>query len=194
MGNDHGSHWIMNSRVNLRGGTAEVDPIISGLAIPYDKWTRINTKDGGMYLERIQRGALKDTLATGGDIYCAVDHNENAILGDTRSNLTLYDRDDGLHFELKANNQRARQMVDGIRSGFFDKCSFMFRKLDWKDEEQAGLIWRTINKIELYEISLLNDPAYVQTNAEVKGSGGSDYRGSGSLRRTMASIPGIQFR
>lgn len=145
-------------------------------------------------LQELEKSIEEDQETLDTYINCTVEHKDTETLGDTRSNLVLHARTDGLHFELKANNQRAQNIAEGIRLGFFNKCSFMFRKTDWIDEDRFGTIWRTIKKVELYEICVLNDPAYEQTTAQVQGDGGSVNRGFGSDRRTMAGVPGIQFR
>ncbi|MHA6481299.1 HK97 family phage prohead protease [Paenibacillus sp. strain BS8-2] len=173
---------LYNSPLNVRAVGS--DNVISGLAVPYGVWTRIQTEKGETFMERIQRGALKETLAAGHNITCLVNHEARALLGDTQSNLKLFDREDGLHFELSANNDRAMRMIDGVRTGFFDKCSFLFKKSDWNDEQLGGMTWRTIKVMELYEISLVDSPAYKSTTASAGDIG---------PMRTTRGVEGVRY-
>ncbi|GBF78264.1 putative peptidase [Paenibacillus sp. 598K] len=175
---------LYNSSLSIRNASGE--NVISGLAIPYNVWTRINTVKGETFMERIQRGALKETLLADHKIECLVRHQAEHHLGDTRSNLKLFHREDGLYFELVADNDRALHLIDGVRTGFFNKCSFSFSKQDWVDEQLGGMTWRTIKSMELYEISLVDSPAYKSTKAGTGDASAND-------NTTMRNIEGIKF-
>jgi len=148
-------------------------------------------ESGEVFLERIERGALIDTLAANGIVKCTVNHDESQMLGDTRSNMKLRDEPDGLHFELTVDNDRATEMIEGIRQGYFNHCSFTFTKIDFSDEVRGGMLWRTVKKLELHEVCLTDSPAYTQTNAE---AGCSDNRGLGKgVRMARLSGDNIQY-
>lgn len=187
-------NYRFQSGVSIRGAEGEAQKI-TGMAIPYDQWTTIRTQDG-LFLEKIQRGALTETLAKGNVIDMHVNHERRTMIGSTSTNLTLFDRPDGLYFELIADNEKAFRMIDGVRTGFFDKCSFEFRKTDWLDEDLGGFIFRTIKKMELYEISLVDDPAYKQTSARTNGmaAGGDSIRTAMALNRTEFATKGYEMR
>lgn len=190
MSSKKGYEWRSpDMSVVYRNSDSELS-VISGLAVPYDTWTRIHTKQGEMFMERIQRGALKNTLAAGHEIKCLVMHEQRELLGSTRSNLSLIEHKDGLYFELHVNNEKAERMVEGVRTGFFNNCSFEFKKTDWSDEQLGGMTWRTIKAMELYEISLVDSPAYRQTSAHIQGVDVAVLRaiGIGSARACNADI------
>jgi len=164
-----------NSNINVqRSGDVLT---ITALAVPYGKWGRVREKSGTVFMERIERGALKTTLASGEKIICTVNHDYDSPLADTRSGLILKDEPDGLHFDLRAGNDRVVQVIDGVRKGFFNHCSFTFRKTDWKDEIIGGVTWRKIFSMELFEVCLTDTPVYRQSTAQSQG--GTGYRGSG---------------
>lgn len=191
MGNINESRIIQGGMLSVRGSRTN-DSKISGLAIPYNTYTKVITRDG-FFFERIARGALKQTISDGHVIGCLVGHDEDSFLGDTRKNLVLHDREDGLYFELTLENERAMKMAEGVRRGFFDKCSFEFRKVDFKDEILGGMKWRTIHQLELFEISLVDRPAYRQTSAIVDNGLDVGYRGLGISVAATARDGVIQY-
>lgn len=142
---------------------------IEGIAAVYDEFTQLYDWWGDTFYERIQKGALKDTLADGHDIFALKNHNWSDILGRTGANLTLSEQEKGLFFELKPNNSTlGRDILEDVRSGLIKGCSIGFRILDQYWEERDGDWFRTITKIELHEITLTPIPAYTSTTAEVR--------------------------
>jgi HK97 family phage prohead protease len=142
---------------------------ITGLAAVYDEFTPLTDWWGDTFYERIEKGALKDTLADGHDIFALKNHNWNDVLGRTGANLVLENRDDGLYFELTPNNSTlGRDMLEDVRSGLIKGCSIGFRIVDQYWEERDGDWFRTITKLELREITLTPIPAYTSTTAEVR--------------------------
>ncbi len=142
---------------------------IVGYAAVYDQFVQLMDWWGETFHERIQKGAIRDSLAAGHDIFALKNHDWNAILGRTGANLTLEDRENGLYFELKPNNSTlGRDILEDVRSGLIKGCSIGFRILDEEWEERDGEWFRTIKKLELREITLTPIPAYVSTSAEVR--------------------------
>lgn len=142
---------------------------ITGFAAVYDEFTEIRDLWGDTFHERIVKGAFKDTLSDGHDIFALHNHNWNKVIGRTGANLVLEDRENGLYFDLVPNQTSlGRDMLEDVRSGLIKGCSFGFRIVDQDWEERDGTWFRTINKAELSEITLTPIPAYSQTNAEVR--------------------------
>lgn len=142
---------------------------INGIAVVYDEFTKIRDFWGDEFYERIEKGALKDTLADGHDIFALKNHNWDAILGRTGANLTLSDESDGLHFELIPNNStQGRDILEDVRSKLIKACSFGFRIIDQSWDFRENAYFRTIHKLELREITLTPIPAYASTTAEVR--------------------------
>jgi len=142
---------------------------IDGFAAVYDEYTEIMDWWGDSFQERIQRGALTDTLGDGHDIFALKNHNWNEVLGRTGANLVLTDRENGLFFDLTPNQSTlGRDIVEDVRSGLIKGCSIGFRILEQLWEERDDTWFRTITKIELREITLTPIPAYTSTTAEVR--------------------------
>ncbi|MBN2909149.1 HK97 family phage prohead protease [Polycladomyces sp. WAk] len=161
---------------------------ITGLAAVYDEFTPLVDWWGDTFYERIQKGAMKDTLADGHDIFALKNHDWSAILGRTGANLTLSDTENGLFFELTPNNSTlGRDILEDVRSGLIRGCSIGFRILDQYWEERDGDWFRTITKLELREITLTPIPAYTSTSAEVRSLTPDTVKKGGEMPEISAS-------
>jgi uncharacterized protein len=148
---------------------ADTDPKITGRAAVYGEFQLLMDMWGDHFYERIQQGALTETLAGDHDIFALKNHNWNEILGRTGTNLTLSDQENGLYFELVPNQSTlGRDILEDVRSGLIQGCSIGFRIVDQEWEEQKGAWFRTITELELREITLTPIPAYTSTSAEVR--------------------------
>lgn len=144
---------------------------IEGRAVVYDQFTELMDWWGQRFYERIESGALTETLADGHDIFALKNHDWSIVLGRTGANLVLKNQDTGLYFDLTPNSSSAgRDMLEDVRSGLIKGCSFGFRIAEdgqyW--EEKDGDWFRTITKLSLREITLTPIPAYTATTAEVR--------------------------
>lgn len=156
-------------QIDTRAQGSDKEPEITGRAAVYDAFTPLRDLWGDTFHERIQKGALTKTLNDGHDIFALHNHNWNEVLGRTAANLTLTDGEEGLDFELKPNNTTAgRDALENVRSGLISGCSIGFRIVDQDWEERDGVFFRTINEMELLEITLTPIPAYTATRAEVR--------------------------
>lgn len=169
--------------VRTMNGSAETSAmVIAGLAVPYDKWTRILPKSGERFMERIQRGAMEDTLSDGHEVHILLDHNEDLLLGSTRTGLRLIDKPDGLHYEftVDSGSELGKRAFDEVQSGLIQKCSIAFKPVveRWDDNWYgADIRSRTLTKTKLVEISLVSNPAYSSTSAKAIASFGQRSNG-----------------
>lgn len=142
---------------------------ITGYAAVYDQWTEIADWWGDTFQERIAPGAMAETLADGHTILALRNHDWNEYFGKKDVNLTLEERQDGLYFECTPiDNAAGRDALAEVESGLVSGCSFGFRIKDQVWEEKDGAWFRTITKLDLYEITLTPIPAYAQTTAELR--------------------------
>jgi hypothetical protein len=91
-----------------------------------------------------------------------------SLLGrQSAGSLRLKDTALGLSFELDADvsTPSGQEALGTVRQRAVKGCSFGFRVLwsDWSDDDEMPM--RVIREIELYEISLLANPAYESTSA-----------------------------
>jgi HK97 family phage prohead protease len=144
---------------------------VTGYAAKFDKWSEPIC---GWFTEQIRAGAF-DGCDTSDAIMC-FNHNVDGILARTASGtLTLSVDEVGLRFSFEApNTTLGGDMVELLRRGDIDKCSFCFvvGQDEWVyADEKNGLKYdrRTILKIsKLYDVALVVYPAYPDTEASVR--------------------------
>jgi HK97 family phage prohead protease len=144
---------------------------VTGYAAKFDKWSEPIC---GWFTEQIRAGAF-DGCDTSDAIMC-FNHNVDGILARTASGtLTLSVDEVGLRFSFEApNTSLGNDMVELLRRGDIDKCSFSFvvGADEWVyADEKNGLKYdqRTILKIsKLYDVALVVYPAYPDTEASVR--------------------------
>jgi HK97 family phage prohead protease len=127
------------------------------------------------FYEQIAPGAFKKTLQEA-DIRALQNHNENYVLGRTKSGtIKLEEREDGLYMECTPpDTQWARDLMVSIKRGDIDQCSFGFRMVKDVYNEEEGRVVRTLQEVELYDVSIVTYPAYLNTSAMVRSLNRSD--------------------
>lgn len=119
------------------------------------------------FVEVIQPGAFKATLATGKDMVALVDHDVTKVLGRTRSGtLRLAEDSRGLSFSLDVPDTTAGRDVLALAGrGDVGGASFGFKVVD---ESWTGRR-RELRAVDLYEISIVSAwPAYPRTTVAVR--------------------------
>lgn len=156
--------------ITYRSKTENDKKIIQGYAVVFDKWTDIN-KWGDTWKECIRKGAFTQSLSEN-SILGLYNHDFNNVLGRKDVNMSLYEDDKGLHFEIELpNTTQANDLYELINKGIVNQCSFAgyVRKNVWSQDE-ADNVLREILEIDLVEITITPIPAYEVTEAEVKRS------------------------
>ena len=94
-----------------------------GLAAPFNSPTQI-----GGFREVILPGSFRASLASGADVRALVDHDDDKLLGRTRSGtLRLAETGKGLEFELDVpDTQLGRDTLTMAQRGDLSGCSFGF--------------------------------------------------------------------
>lgn len=146
--------------------------VIEGYALKFDKWSDTL---GWFYpfREKLEPGCL-DT-ANLNDVVALFNHDQSQILGRTGANLDLEIDNIGLKFRINPTNTTlSNDLLENIRSGVINQCSFAFTIPDeeeaeeWRENEETGVYERFIKKIDrLYDISVVTTPAYPDTEAVV---------------------------
>lgn len=125
--------------------------------------------DLGGFVERIAPGAFKRSIEGDGLIHAFWNHDSGMPLGSTRSGkLALSEDSTGLHFRLNASRLTPAQL-DAIRDGDM-RMSFGFSVPKGGDvwEERSGALLRTLNDVNLFEVSPVSMPAYPATNVAMR--------------------------
>ncbi len=154
---------------NIQTRANENEPVkISGYAAIFNSRTSI----GGWFDEIISPGAFdKSISANNSDIRALVNHDWDKVLGRTKAKtLILREDNKGLYFEIEMpNTSYARDLAASMERGDIDQCSFGFwvdeGKERWDYSQEPAL--RTLEEVELYEVSVVSLPAYDDTEASL---------------------------
>ena len=147
-------------------------PVIRGMAAVYNKKSR----NLGGFREILASGAFDDVLSkknAENDVICCWNHEPGNLLGRTSSGtLKLESTEEGLAFEVDPpDTSLARDLMTMVRRGDVFGSSFAFttdRDFEEWDEDDEGPI-RTVRKVTgLYDVSLVTNPAYLDTSVAVR--------------------------
>jgi len=135
--------------------------VIEGYALVFNKPSR----NLGDFYEVIDPNALKETDFS--DVRALVNHNQNLVVSrSTSGTLQLSVDDVGLKFRaLVANTTYGRDLLENIRNGNIDECSFGFVLSKDGDaysyDESRQMRRRQLNNIaSIVDISFVTYPAY----------------------------------
>ena len=137
---------------------------LTGYAAVFNSPTSI----GDYFIEQIAPGAFSDAIK--GDVRCLYNHDRDHVLGRTKAGtLRLVEDAKGLRFEVDLPNTTTGKDVGTlVERGDVSGCSFNFRatKQTWDDTVDPPL--RTLEKLEIDEISIVTFPAYDDTSVGVR--------------------------
>lgn len=125
------------------------------------------------FKEKISKGAFKRAIAKSKrDIDFLAEHDSSVVLASTKNNtLQLKEDETGLYMEARIINTSAgRDWYEMIASGLITNMSFGFRSIadEWKSIGE-NLFERTINDLELFEVSAVRNPAYASSSISNRG-------------------------
>lgn len=143
------------------------EPVIKGHAAVFERETQLWP---GL-MEKIAKGAFKDSID--GDIRALWAHDTSLPLGrTTNKSLRVWEDDQGLAFELTLNRATnvGRDAYEHIKRGDVSSMSFGFRvkKESWTKGEGGKPHLRTLEKLDLLEVSPVVFPAYPQTDVAAR--------------------------
>lgn len=142
------------------------DRTIEGRAIVFNSLSQ----DLGGFKEKISPDAVSRELIDNSDIFMLYNHDRSkGFLARSKygkGTLSTEIRDDGVYFKFEApNTELANEVMEHMKRGDIDQCSFAFTVEDdtWERQEDDSYI-RTINSISrLYDFSIVDTPAYLNT-------------------------------
>lgn len=153
------------TQLKTRDGTEAEPLVISGYASVFNSKTNI----GNFFEEIIAPGAFARSLSENGDIRALFNHDWNNVLGRTKSGTLRLEEDErGLKFEVELPNTTiARDLAESMRRGDINQCSFGFFPTEETWDYNSEPAVRTINEVELFEISVVSIPAYEDTEVSL---------------------------
>lgn len=133
--------------------------MLAGYAAVFNSDTDI----GGWWIERVAPGAFSDTI--GGDIRALIDHDTGRIIGRTKSGTLRLKQDErGLAVEIDVpNTTNGNDLWELVERGDISGMSFGFRVTKQEWDETVDPPVRTIQAVELFEVSAVAFPAYDDT-------------------------------
>lgn len=118
---------------------------------------------GGWFKEQIAPGAFADAIA--GDVRALVDHDTGRVIGRTKSG-TLRMQEDGVGLRVEIdvpNTTDGNDLWELVERGDISGMSFGFRVTKETWDETGDVPVRTIQALELMEVSAVAFPAYDDT-------------------------------
>ena len=168
---------------------------LSGYAIVFNSLSQ----DLGGFKERIAPSAVDRTLRGGKNVDALLDHRRESltILGNTDTGTLRMTKDrDGLRVRITPpNTSAAKDAIEVIRAGLVKGMSFAFRVWpngdDW--EEEDGLLVRTVTDMEFSEVSVVVNPAYLDTEISAR-TATADAAALAAYRQDRGWRPSVAFR
>lgn len=149
---------------------SENEAVLSGYVNAVERDSRIMPKGKGAtavrsFVERVRAGAFRKALKRGKPIELRFNHGRK--LGDTESNLELYEDNIGLYARAVISD---REVIEKARKNELRGWSFGFITESETWDKEGEIDRRTLDDIDLREVSVLDvTPAYVGTSIEVRG-------------------------
>ena len=127
--------------------------------------TLYNKKNGKYFKEIMTSGVFEDALERAEEIPLLLEHNWDEKLASTSlGDLKLREDNIGLRFEATIKDESLYQK---IKAGIINSCSFGFKVIRERVEcINSKLDRRFVDAIELLEVSLVKNPAYVGSLCE----------------------------
>jgi len=124
---------------------------------------------GGWFAESVAPGAFKRAIAED-DVRSLFNHEPSYILGRNRAGtLKLSEDDEGLlSTTYPPDTSYARDLLVSIERGDVSQMSFAFRVLREEWDETGDTLKRKILEVELFDVSPVTYPAYVQTDVGLR--------------------------
>lgn len=146
--------------------------VVEGYVNETEKWSYKMKSKKGPFIEKIEKGAFKRALNRGIDIHFLAEHDKNKILASTRNgSLTLTEDSKGLLMRATiSKTSYGKDYYELIKDGILRNMSFGFNVIEdsWK-QGKNGTLERSIKDLNLFEVSVVTNPAYPQSNLSARG-------------------------
>ncbi|SDX45265.1 phage prohead protease, HK97 family [Marininema mesophilum] len=140
-------------------------PKIRGYAAVFGKLS----ENLGGFREKIAPGAFDKTLKSA-DVRALWNHNPDYVLGRNKSGtLTMQEDERGLAIEIDPpDTSWARDLITSMKRGDINQMSFGFRTVSDNWEVRGKENVRTLEEVDLFDVSPVTYPAYPQTTIKAR--------------------------
>lgn len=125
------------------------------------------------FVEKIKAGAFKTALQRNKNVKVLLNHNYGRELANTKDGTAILEEDNiGLRAEVTITDA---EVVEKARNHKLVGWSFGFRANSDEVAQEATIATRTVNDMDLFEVSILDDaksPAYYGTSIETRSEEG----------------------
>ena len=143
---------------------------ISGYVNAVDRYSKELYSEKGKFIEKVKPETFNRALARADNIDMLLNHDVRHKLASTM-NQTLKLREDNIGLYAKAVIYD-KDVIEEAQQGNLKGWSFGFRALSDTWEEKQPVAKRTLEDIDLMEVSLLTiEPAYIATSVQVRAEG-----------------------
>lgn len=143
--------------------------IISGYVNVAERISKRLKENGTEFYEKVKEGAFGDAVRRNNNIKILLNHDYQRELGNTTSNLTVYEDSIGLYAEAEVTDE---EVVQKARNNELSGWSFGFVPLKENiNETYSDIPLRTVESLNLYEVSILDNnhiPAYNSMSLNVR--------------------------
>lgn len=155
------------TEIERRGGSLGIEvradsnkKTLSGYAARFNSDTTI----GDYFIERIAPGAFDSAMAA--DVRALVDHDSGRVIGRTKSGTLRLSQDSlGLKIEVDVpDTSDGRDLWTLVERGDISGMSFGFQVTKQSWDETGDVPVRTIQAVDLFEVSAVAFPAYEDTS------------------------------
>jgi len=155
-------------RTEVRSAGEGDERRVVGLGVVYDRWEELWPG----YRERILPGAVEFAS----EVKSYFNHDPNMVLSTTESDppLIVRETERGIEFESPIPpTSYGRDLAVNLERRNVKGASFTFvvpQGGDKRWEDEKGVFHREINRLIMYEVGPVTDPAFVSTTASVRSS------------------------
>lgn len=166
---------MSNNKIEIRTRELRAESQGDGMAISgYAALFNSPSKDLGGFNEIIAPGAFDRAIAEKQPVKFTFNHSMDAVLARTdNGTLTLGVDPHGLKFRavLNKNITQHRDLWEACRSGLYNECSFAFKPAANGQTWSADGTTRTLTNLDIYDVSMVGDPAYSGTACVARSAG-----------------------
>ena len=140
---------------------------ISGYVNAIDRYSKELYGSKGKFIEKVAPRVFQRALEQARNVDMLLDHDVRRKLASIEEGtLALKEDNIGLHAKAVISDQ---EVIEEARCGNLKGWSFGFRALNDSWQEDGSVAKRTLEEIDLMEVSLLTiEPAYIATSVQVR--------------------------
>lgn len=152
--------------VKLTGQNSEGELLVSGYVNKTGQWSQPLGREK-RFIEKIEQGTFQKALDRGNDVNFLAEHDNAKLLASTKNgSLSLREDEKGLYMEARISpTSWGKDYHTLISEGLLTNMSFGMQVANDKWEKRSdGTYERSISDIHLAEVSVVRNPAYVQSS------------------------------